>query len=69
VAIDAERYDRPKKQYEMSRIGRELKKCFTGFHQNKTFRFSNLPAIATGNWGCGAFMGNIELKCIYMIEI
>ena len=63
VAIDAEKYDRAKKQYEMSRVGRELKKCFTGFHHNKTFRFSNMPAIATGNWGCGAFMGNIELKC------
>ncbi len=65
MAIDAEKYDRHKKQYEMSRVGRELKKCFSGFHPNKTFRFSNLPAIATGNWGCGAFMGNIELKCNY----
>ena len=21
-----------------------------------------LPAVATGNWGCGAFGGNVQLK-------
>ena len=22
----------------------------------------NLPAVATGNWGCGAFGGDVQLK-------
>ena len=27
----------------------------------------NLPAIATGNWGCGAFRGNPKLKVLLQL--
>jgi poly(ADP-ribose) glycohydrolase len=28
---------------------------------------NNLPAIATGNWGCGAFRGNPQLKVLLQL--
>lgn len=27
----------------------------------------NLPAVATGNWGCGAFRGNPKLKVLLQL--
>lgn len=28
---------------------------------------NNLPAVATGNWGCGAFRGNPQLKVLVQL--
>lgn len=28
---------------------------------------ANLPAVATGNWGCGAFRGNPKLKVLLQL--
>lgn len=42
-------------------MNRELLKCFCGFRTRTSG--DRRAAIATGNWGCGAFRGNIELKC------
>lgn len=36
---------------------------FIGCESNK----NNLPAIATGNWGCGAFRGNPKLKVLLQL--
>ncbi|XP_065336381.1 uncharacterized protein LOC135937208 isoform X3 [Cloeon dipterum] len=58
VAIDAMDFSRiePKMQFRKECIDRELLKAYTGFvHCPKNW-------IATGNWGCGAFRGNPELK-------
>ena len=36
--------------------------AYTGFYQPHK-GMDALPAIATGNWGCGAFRGDLQLKC------
>lgn len=45
----------------MKLIDRELKKAIIAF---KLSRFMPYQIIATGNWGCGAFGGDPELKLI-----
>uniref|UniRef100_A0A8C2K3E6 poly(ADP-ribose) glycohydrolase n=1 Tax=Cyprinus carpio TaxID=7962 RepID=A0A8C2K3E6_CYPCA len=61
VAIDALDFKNPKEQYTKENIKRELNKAFVGFHGDvKT-------AIATGNWGCGAFKGDPKLKALIQL--
>lgn len=62
VAMDATRFrgdSNHMRQYSEAVILRELNKAFVAFHHEH-------PApgapIATGNWGCGAFGGHIQLK-------
>ena len=48
-------------QYDMKCIDRELLKAFTSFRpleQEPYYGFG----IATGNWGCGVFNGDKQLK-------
>lgn len=40
---------------------RELYKAFTGFVSAKNSK------IATGNWGCGVFNGDLQLKAAIQI--
>ncbi|CAF3808845.1 unnamed protein product [Rotaria sordida] len=66
VAIDAIFYRYRSTQYNMKSIKRELIKAFAGFHtygQTSDHAFS----IATGNWGCGAFNGDRQLKAIIQL--
>ncbi|CAB3380275.1 Hypothetical predicted protein [Cloeon dipterum] len=59
LAIDATDFSRgygPNEQYQQSHVLRELKKAYVGFSNVAT------DAIATGNWGGGAFKGDAELK-------
>ena len=61
VAIDALdfRYFPPQAQYHPEAILRELNKSYAAFSAPKT------PSkIATGNWGCGVFGGDVELKIL-----
>ncbi|XP_001338257.2 poly(ADP-ribose) glycohydrolase [Danio rerio] len=61
VAIDALDFKNPLEQYSRENITRELNKAFVGFcGQPKT-------AIATGNWGCGAFRGDPKLKALLQL--
>ncbi len=46
------------KQFEKNYIDRELHKCYVAFVHGKRIA----TPVATGNWGCGAFNGNPELK-------
>ncbi|KAK4881299.1 hypothetical protein RN001_004618 [Aquatica leii] len=64
VAIDALYFGRPIEQYNSSCILRELNKAYVGFHSRLD---GQLPAVATGNWGCGAFHGDPNLKSLIQL--
>ena len=62
VAIDATRFTGIiRKQYELPYLLRELNKAYVAFDHH----YPKLNAsVATGNWGCGAFGGSIQLKSL-----
>ncbi|CAF0733884.1 unnamed protein product [Adineta steineri] len=63
VAMDAIYFRDPSTQYNMKAIDRELIKAFTSFRplgKGSNYEFG----ITTGNWGCGAFNGDKQLKAI-----
>lgn len=60
VAMDATDYkNRENQQYSRSAIDRELMKATIAFKQR---RWQESLPVLTGNWGCGAFKGNPQLK-------
>jgi poly(ADP-ribose) glycohydrolase len=61
VAIDAVSYNRrdPSVQWQAAAILRELRKASAGFQRDAR----SLP-VATGNWGCGVFRGDHQLKAV-----
>ncbi|XP_017287356.1 poly(ADP-ribose) glycohydrolase [Kryptolebias marmoratus] len=66
VAIDALRYRHFLEQFLPEKITRELNKAYCGFYRNNT-NMKHLSAIATGNWGCGAFGGDTRLKALIQL--
>ncbi|CAL1675314.1 unnamed protein product [Lasius platythorax] len=66
VAIDALYFRQPSLQFKMDNITRELNKAYVGFVGSDIYQ-NNLSAIATGNWGCGAFRGNPKLKVLIQL--
>ena len=73
VAIDAEKFHHSERwqQYRGNKLKRELLKSYTGFSiPTKETNLGGNSAnedplwIATGNWGCGVFGGDIELKVL-----
>ncbi|KAI8913790.1 hypothetical protein DFJ77DRAFT_47977 [Powellomyces hirtus] len=71
VAIDALCFTtqtaRETEQYQKRAVLRELNKAFVGFLPSPSSPFETPPGIATGNWGCGAFGGDPELKAMIQI--
>lgn len=67
MAIDATYFPNRKLQYTISSMVRELTKAYVGFRLPETFEHMNY-GIATGNWGCGAFNGDLQLKGRKFIE-
>ena len=75
VAIDAVPYSRggAGRQYTKTDVDRELLKAYSGFTiaapgpSEPTDADGLLPAVATGNWGCGAFGGDPELKAVLQL--
>ncbi|KAK5901052.1 hypothetical protein CgunFtcFv8_025960 [Champsocephalus gunnari] len=63
VAIDALPFKHRSEQYNMNDVTRELNKAYCGFKGHQ----SNEPDIATGNWGCGAFNGDKQLKAVIQL--
>uniref|UniRef100_A0A8C6L8U1 poly(ADP-ribose) glycohydrolase n=1 Tax=Nothobranchius furzeri TaxID=105023 RepID=A0A8C6L8U1_NOTFU len=63
VAIDALRYRHFLEQFLPEKITRELNKAYCGFYRNNA-NVKHLSAVATGNWGCGAFGGDTRLKAL-----
>ena len=68
--MDAIYFQYPYLQFDESKVVRELKKCFSGFkiknepnHKEENSSAKKYPAVSTGNWGCGAFKGDRQLKC------
>uniref|UniRef100_A0A8C1ZT06 poly(ADP-ribose) glycohydrolase n=1 Tax=Cyprinus carpio TaxID=7962 RepID=A0A8C1ZT06_CYPCA len=61
VAIDALHYSQFLEQFRPENMSRELNKAFCGFVRPGV-QAENLSAVATGNWGCGAFGGDKRLK-------
>ena len=59
--MDAIHYSNPVDQFHISHIAREVLKAYTCFRM-PTASKQGMFGIATGNWGCGAFNGNRELK-------
>nr|CDS26366.1 poly(ADP ribose) glycohydrolase [Hymenolepis microstoma] len=67
VAIDAMIFDRRKPQFTIEPVRRELNKAYAGFSDDLA-PYRPLPkVVVSGNWGCGAFGGNKELK--YLIQL
>ncbi|CAF1511564.1 unnamed protein product [Adineta ricciae] len=66
VAMDAICFSNPCDQYIRACIDRELNKAFTCFRLPRSYE-QRVYGIATGNWGCGAFRGDKELKAIIQI--
>lgn len=66
VAIDAQVFRSDYyKQFKASNVDRELNKAYCGF--KTSFNEVNTPAVCTGNWGCGAFGGDKQLKALIQI--
>ena len=61
VAMDAVdyRYDFPSEQYTEAHILRDLNKAYSGFATEGAPH-----RIATGNWGCGVFLGDASFKAL-----
>ncbi|KAJ8418233.1 hypothetical protein AAFF_G00139420 [Aldrovandia affinis] len=63
VALDALKFRRFLDQFDPGKMVRELNKAYCGFVRPGVPR-QNLCAVATGNWGCGAFGGDTRLKAL-----
>lgn len=66
VALDALKYRHFMEQFQPDKMTRELNKAYCGFFRPGVST-QYLPAIATGNWGCGAFGGDTRLKALLQI--
>jgi poly(ADP-ribose) glycohydrolase len=65
VAIDAKVFGSLPPQLTERNLRRELDKAYCGFYKNGDAR--ELNAVATGNWGCGAFGGDHRLKALLQL--
>lgn len=66
LALDALHFINKRTQFDSLMISRELKKAYCGFKQDIACQNAD-QKIATGNWGCGAFNGDIQLK--FLIQL
>ncbi|XP_040906517.1 poly(ADP-ribose) glycohydrolase [Toxotes jaculatrix] len=66
VAIDALKYRHFLEQFLPEKMTRELNKAYCGFFRNNA-NSKHLSAVATGNWGCGAFGGDTRLKALLQL--
>ncbi|XP_073542060.1 poly(ADP-ribose) glycohydrolase-like isoform X2 [Phyllobates terribilis] len=66
VAIDAFHFRCHIDQFIPDKIRRELNKAYCGFFR-EGIPPEKLSAVATGNWGCGAFGGDSRLKALIQL--
>jgi poly(ADP-ribose) glycohydrolase len=69
LAIDAVHYRYHKQQFDEGKVVRELRKCYAGFYFDDNKSKTRLPVLATGNWGCGAFGGDRQLKFLIQMLV
>ncbi|RLN51589.1 hypothetical protein BBJ28_00014356 [Nothophytophthora sp. Chile5] len=64
VGIDATDYGsaRVERQYSRGHVWRDLLKAYAGFAYPEAEAGGRCWPVATGNWGCGVFQGDRELK-------
>lgn len=69
VAMDATFFTQStrKTQYSKKCIDRELNKAYCGFMERDEIEAKNKSAIASGNWGCGAYNGDPKFKACLQI--
>ncbi|XP_053678093.1 poly(ADP-ribose) glycohydrolase [Anopheles nili] len=65
VGIDALRVQPDVNQFSEEAMKRELAKAYVGFRHELID--CPAPGIATGNWGCGAFGGDTQLKALLQL--
>jgi len=65
VAMDALKFRSRADQFQRNNIDRELNKAFVGFFNED--EGDEPSCIATGNWGCGAFGGDPQLKSLIQL--
>uniref|UniRef100_A0A2K6W0V6 poly(ADP-ribose) glycohydrolase n=1 Tax=Onchocerca volvulus TaxID=6282 RepID=A0A2K6W0V6_ONCVO len=63
VAIDALPFSNKHEQFNIDLIDRELLKAYVGFAVNN----GTMKPVATGNWGCGVFGGDLHLKSLIQL--
>lgn len=66
VALDAMNFHTSTDQYREELMRRELNKAFVGYSH---WLNTPAPAVATGNWGCGAFGGDKRLKALLQLIV
>ncbi|ORX83136.1 hypothetical protein BCR32DRAFT_267172 [Anaeromyces robustus] len=72
VALDATHYSPSLKKYiqfSTKETIREMNKLYVGFKNNELSNLSEGSYIATGNWGCGAYNGDLELKAMLQVLV
>uniref|UniRef100_A0A1I8EXP4 poly(ADP-ribose) glycohydrolase n=1 Tax=Wuchereria bancrofti TaxID=6293 RepID=A0A1I8EXP4_WUCBA len=63
VAIDALPFYNKHEQFNIDLVNRELLKAYVGFAVND----GTMKPVATGNWGCGVFGGDLHLKSLIQL--
>lgn len=67
TAIDALVIHDYKSQFQLGMVKRELNKAYCGFAHLGRKPSDKIPAVCTGNWGCGAFGGDKQLKALIQL--
>ena len=67
VAMDALVVSNQQVQYTQPKIRRELDKAYCAFQSSDSTPSGQNMAVATGNWGCGAFGGDPSLKALLQL--
>ncbi|OAJ41531.1 hypothetical protein BDEG_25110 [Batrachochytrium dendrobatidis JEL423] len=69
VAMDALKFNYRNSEFEYSQraVSRELGKAYIAFQGSPVSTIPTSSAISTGNWGCGAFNGSLELKSLIQV--
>ncbi|KAL3982892.1 Poly (ADP-ribose) glycohydrolase (PARG) family protein [Acanthocheilonema viteae] len=63
VAIDALPFSNKHEQFNIELVDRELLKAYVGFAVND----ETMKPVATGNWGCGVYGGDLHLKSLIQL--